>query len=406
MLAPVRALPHTAHMVHSIHIPGVMELQSDGRTRRLPVSCVVLCVLTVTLLCRITSPDVASRAFVKANPSAPVGVPQSQSVLPNSAAEAHLESPRWRSKYTQQPQASHAKVREKELDGRWTTAIVENMGPWDLRYTAILWLLPLTIALWCAAVKRLRRQDLPLPSCFSAAQPFERTCLWRPRNGSPTRAPASAYARGMWAQGRGCVVNAGHPQAPARGPLWSLRQRDDLQTSRAAQRPSIHKDVSVLRPLGGCAAAECDSRWPSPPAGLPAVHLGPPHVIAIANVTGESTERQLAVLIDAENTSPKVMQPLMMEVAKLGTPAVKRIYGDWTTPFMKSWSAVLLEHAISPIQQFMYTTGKNSSDAALIIDAMDLLHGTNVDGFCLVRLLLKALCEPFRTVFHHKPKCL
>ncbi|MGO9469045.1 MAG: NYN domain-containing protein [Isosphaeraceae bacterium] len=93
---------------------------------------------------------------------------------------------------------------------------------------------------------------------------------------------------------------------------------------------------------------------------------------------------RLAVLIDAENASARLIEPLLNEVAKYGTANVKRIYGNWTTPNLASWKDSLNKFAIQPIQQFGYTTGKNASDSALIIDAMDLLHSGNVDGFCIV----------------------
>lgn len=92
----------------------------------------------------------------------------------------------------------------------------------------------------------------------------------------------------------------------------------------------------------------------------------------------------LAVLIDADNASPKVIQGLLTEVAKLGNASVKRIYGDWTTPELASWKSVLLEYAIQPIQQFCYTSGKNSTDSAMIIDAMDMLYTGPFQGFCIV----------------------
>lgn len=92
----------------------------------------------------------------------------------------------------------------------------------------------------------------------------------------------------------------------------------------------------------------------------------------------------LAVLIDADNAQPSVVAELLSEVASYGTATVKRAYGDWTTPNLSGWKDALHVHAIQPIQQFRYTTGKNATDSALIIDAMDLLHGGRVDGFCLV----------------------
>jgi uncharacterized LabA/DUF88 family protein len=90
------------------------------------------------------------------------------------------------------------------------------------------------------------------------------------------------------------------------------------------------------------------------------------------------------VLIDADNTSPKIVEPLLQEIAKFGIATVKRIYGDWTGTHLKGWKDVLLSYAIQPIQQFSYTVGKNSTDSAMIIDAMDLLYTRTFDGFCIV----------------------
>lgn len=95
-------------------------------------------------------------------------------------------------------------------------------------------------------------------------------------------------------------------------------------------------------------------------------------------------ELKLAVLIDADNVPYSNVKGMMEEIAKFGTPTTKRIYADWTRPNANGWKAVLLEHAITPVQQYSYTTGKNSSDSALIIDAMDLLYTGKVDGFCIV----------------------
>jgi uncharacterized LabA/DUF88 family protein len=92
----------------------------------------------------------------------------------------------------------------------------------------------------------------------------------------------------------------------------------------------------------------------------------------------------LAVLIDADNANPSIVDGLLEEIAKLGVASVKRIYGDWTTPNLGSWKQVLLEHSIQPIQQFRYTTGKNATDSAMIIDAMDLLYASHFSGFCIV----------------------
>lgn len=93
---------------------------------------------------------------------------------------------------------------------------------------------------------------------------------------------------------------------------------------------------------------------------------------------------RLAVLIDADNVPPHNIQAMMEEIARYGTPTIKRIYGDWTRPSLTQWKAHLLDYAISPIQQFSYTSGKNATDSAMIIDAMDILYAGNVDGFCLV----------------------
>jgi len=98
----------------------------------------------------------------------------------------------------------------------------------------------------------------------------------------------------------------------------------------------------------------------------------------------QETTDALAVLIDADNASPSIVEGLLAEVAKLGVANVKRIYGDWTTPNLGTWKDVLLQHSIQPIQQFRYTTGKNATDSAMIIDAMDLLYTGPFAGFCLV----------------------
>jgi len=93
---------------------------------------------------------------------------------------------------------------------------------------------------------------------------------------------------------------------------------------------------------------------------------------------------RLAVLIDADNVPYSNVKGVMEEIAKYGTPTFKRIYGDWTRPTVSGWKKVLLENAITPIQQYSYTSGKNSSDSALIIDAMDILYSGKVDGFCII----------------------
>src|SRR3981189_244190 len=93
---------------------------------------------------------------------------------------------------------------------------------------------------------------------------------------------------------------------------------------------------------------------------------------------------KLAVLIDADNAQPSITEGLLAEVAKYGTAHVKRAYGDWTDTSLKGWKDHLLAQSIQPIQQFAYTTGKNAPDAAMVIDAMDLLYSGRFDGFCLV----------------------
>ncbi|MBN9292704.1 MAG: NYN domain-containing protein [Flavobacteriia bacterium] len=95
-------------------------------------------------------------------------------------------------------------------------------------------------------------------------------------------------------------------------------------------------------------------------------------------------EDKLAVLIDADNVPYSRIKEMLEEISKNGTPTIKRIYADWTKPTVSGWKNVLLENAITPIQQYSYTTGKNSSDSAMIIDAMDILYSEKVNGFCIV----------------------
>ena len=97
----------------------------------------------------------------------------------------------------------------------------------------------------------------------------------------------------------------------------------------------------------------------------------------------ENTDK-LAVLIDADNAQPSIVDSLLAEIANYGVASVKRIYGDWTAPSLKGWKEVLLQHSIQPMQQFAYTKGKNATDSAMIIDAMDLLYTSNFNGFCIV----------------------
>ena len=97
-----------------------------------------------------------------------------------------------------------------------------------------------------------------------------------------------------------------------------------------------------------------------------------------------SPDLRLAVLIDADNVPYANVKAMLAEIARYGTPTIKRIYGDWTQPTLSGWKKVLLENAVTPIRQYSYTTGKNSTDSAMIIDAMDILYTNRVDGFCLV----------------------
>jgi uncharacterized LabA/DUF88 family protein len=103
-----------------------------------------------------------------------------------------------------------------------------------------------------------------------------------------------------------------------------------------------------------------------------------------ASDASADTSAKLAVLIDADNASPSVVEGLLAEVAKYGTAHVKRAYGDWTGTSLRGWKEKLLDQSIQPIQQFAYTSGKNATDAAMVIDAMDLLYSGRFDGFCLV----------------------
>lgn len=101
-------------------------------------------------------------------------------------------------------------------------------------------------------------------------------------------------------------------------------------------------------------------------------------------MTENKKELNLAVLFDADNVPYSHVQEMLNEIAKYGVPTIKRIYGDWTKPALGGWKSVLLENAITPIQQYSYTTGKNATDSAMIIDAMDILHSDKVDGFCII----------------------
>jgi len=101
-------------------------------------------------------------------------------------------------------------------------------------------------------------------------------------------------------------------------------------------------------------------------------------------VAEQSDQQKFAVLIDGDNAQASLLPQILAEVSKVGLITIKRIYGDWTTTSMNSWKESLHKYAIQPIQQFRYTVGKNATDSAMIIDAMDLLHTNDVDGFCIV----------------------
>ncbi len=117
---------------------------------------------------------------------------------------------------------------------------------------------------------------------------------------------------------------------------------------------------------------------------MPAVPAKPALTSPGPSTAPEESQQRLAVLIDADNAQASTIDGLLAEIAKFGIASVKRIYGDWTQPQLGSWKKILLEHSIVPVQQFGYTKGKNATDSALIIDAMDLLYTGRFDGFCLV----------------------
>jgi uncharacterized protein (TIGR00288 family) len=98
----------------------------------------------------------------------------------------------------------------------------------------------------------------------------------------------------------------------------------------------------------------------------------------------EDIDRHIAILIDGDNAQASLIEQILVEAGKYGNATIRRVYGDWTTPNMNSWKNTLNIHAFQPIQQFRYTVGKNATDSAMIIDAMDILHSDQVDGFCLV----------------------
>lgn len=98
----------------------------------------------------------------------------------------------------------------------------------------------------------------------------------------------------------------------------------------------------------------------------------------------DAIKSNIAVLIDGDNAQAKLVQEILDEVSKYGKATIRRIYGDWTSPHLNSWKSLINEHSFSPVQKFSYTTGKNSTDSSLIIDAMDILHSHKIDGFCIV----------------------
>lgn len=98
----------------------------------------------------------------------------------------------------------------------------------------------------------------------------------------------------------------------------------------------------------------------------------------------DNTKSNIAVLIDGDNAQPKLIKEILEEVSKYGKATIRRIYGDWTQPQMNGWKDIINQYSISPIQKFAYTTGKNSTDSSLIIEAMDILHSKNIEGFCIV----------------------
>jgi len=98
----------------------------------------------------------------------------------------------------------------------------------------------------------------------------------------------------------------------------------------------------------------------------------------------EDIDRRVAILIDGDNAQASLIEQILVEAGKYGNATIRRVYGDWTTPNMNSWKDILNIHAFQPIQQFRYSVGKNATDSAMIIDAMDILHSDQVEGFCLV----------------------
>lgn len=109
-----------------------------------------------------------------------------------------------------------------------------------------------------------------------------------------------------------------------------------------------------------------------------------PRTTQLSQEQSEDNERRISILIDGDNAQATLIEEILVEAGKYGNATIRRVYGDWTTPSMNSWKDILNIHAFQPIQQFRYTVGKNATDSAMIIDAMDILHSHQVDGFCLV----------------------
>src|SRR5690606_14335392 len=169
-----------------------------------------------------------------------------------------------------------------------------------------------------------------------------------------------------------------------RGPLL-LGRRDRQGLGRAYRRQLRQRGrgarVRAWRRVFG--ARRRVSRRYGPGRGLAGpVHRRPGR--CLANPEPDMSSDKLAVLIDADNAQASIAAELLAEVSRYGTATIKRAYGDWTTPNLRGWKEHLQSLAIQPIQQFANTTGKNATDSALIIDAMDLLHGGLVNGFCIV----------------------
>ncbi len=104
----------------------------------------------------------------------------------------------------------------------------------------------------------------------------------------------------------------------------------------------------------------------------------------VTEYNDKTSEKRVAIMVDGDNAQSTLIEQILVEAGKFGNATIRRVYGDWTTPNMKSWKTILNTHAFQPIQQFRYTVGKNATDSAMIIDAMDILHSEQVDGFCLV----------------------